>query len=536
MCSLVLPCCDYQQQHQKSHSVAIWFTGSSQPTLTRSACSEPLARWPVTPPPQSMATAEWEPEEHLDHKWNDSFASRLRDWRARFPCRGHPLLQWTGRDRPGKVDQRPWAVYTSTQHEWVLVPTLILCPGGVKTEPLAGAPAEADMFTTLRNGRWHQHWTTIQRMKFLAESHPLVDEVLRLNPGNKAADKAVFNPKTGRVTHLHQSPWNFCVVLAASGARFDVGLSANGIAAKDGPQQPGGLLSLWWRPPQGPRHERSPRHERDMAEAVFHDITELSNFLPQDSDLARAYKRLPTPKARASGGQPAGSSGSSGSQAVAKQMPQPQPRSPEAPPTAAGNGRGHLAGGHPHEDESDSLPPPWEDAVLCLEEDMAFLEGCLHVLQGAGNTPEGPEPQPESRPQPQPVPRSPQPPPTPLPAPQAQPLPKPPEPAPPEPQPQPKPAPPEPQPQPKPSEEAQPLARQDPQPQAQPPAAASASGTATAEAARASTQAAARASRARAAATANAEATRAGAQAAARASRPRAAATAARARAAARGG
>ena len=103
-----------------------------------------------------MVSAERSPEEGLlDRKWNYSLASRWQDWRVRFPCRGHPRLQWTGRERPNQGEQQPWHVYKSTQQEWVLVPTLILCPGGVNTEPLVGAPAEADMFTALRDRCLH---------------------------------------------------------------------------------------------------------------------------------------------------------------------------------------------------------------------------------------------------------------------------------------------------------------------------------------------------------------------------------------------
>ena len=139
-----------------------------------------------------------------------------------------------------------------------------------------------------------------------------------------------YNWETGRATQHDQSPFNLAIYLL-SGVRFEMGISAYSVSAKDTDEQPGGLLGLWWLPPPG-GPGGIPEEQRQLARAVFHDITELRNSLPESSELAQAYRYLAqpqtpgTPQLPATGGQSSGAQ-SSGSQAAA--LPKP-PETPQA--------------------------------------------------------------------------------------------------------------------------------------------------------------------------------------------------------------
>ena len=83
-------------------------------------------------------------------------------------------------------------------------------------------------------------------MEFVARRHPLIESVMQ-HKVNKSLDPSDFN-KWGRTNTGHQSPYDLQIVLAASGARMGVGITGNGVAKIHTPEQPGGLLALWWRP------------------------------------------------------------------------------------------------------------------------------------------------------------------------------------------------------------------------------------------------------------------------------------------------
>ena len=106
------------------------------------------------------------------------------DWiayRSAYPSRRNiGRLNFTRRPKPKKPDQRAWHVHEQkNEHQcqqWVLVPTVIPVPQ--VTQPLAGAPREANLFAMdppLQG--LHEHWTNIHRMRYLAEKHPQIGSV-----------------------------------------------------------------------------------------------------------------------------------------------------------------------------------------------------------------------------------------------------------------------------------------------------------------------------------------------------------------------
>ena len=145
------------------------------------------------------------------------------DWityRSAYPSRRNSgRLNFTRRPKPGKPDQRAWHVHEQrNEHQcqqWVLVPT----PNPVSqlTEPLAGAPSEANLFAhkpPLQG--WHEHWTNMHRIRYLAEQHPQLGRVREHKP-DKALDPKRFD-SYGRAAKFHQAPFDLAIGLAASGA------------------------------------------------------------------------------------------------------------------------------------------------------------------------------------------------------------------------------------------------------------------------------------------------------------------------------
>ena len=136
-------------------------------------------------------------------------------WRARFPSRRRatpnqswsPPVVFTQHGRPRRADQRPWHVYQShassggtITQQWVMVPTLL--PASPEpTQPLVGAPEEAKIFTCIYKENVHQHWSNLHRVLFLAQQHPLVDEVT-LHKTDKGKDPIPVQ----RARALHQIP------------------------------------------------------------------------------------------------------------------------------------------------------------------------------------------------------------------------------------------------------------------------------------------------------------------------------------------
>ena len=129
----------------------------------------------------------------------------------------------------------------------MLVPTLVRVVE--RTKPLAGAwgaSPETRLFNCEYKNCLHEHWTNIQRVEFIARRHPLISCVEK-HKADKSLHPSNFNV-WGRTNTGHQSPYDLQIVLAASGARMGVGITGNGVAKIHTPEQPGGLLALWWRP------------------------------------------------------------------------------------------------------------------------------------------------------------------------------------------------------------------------------------------------------------------------------------------------
>ena len=81
--------------------------------------------------------------------------------------------------KPPKSNQIPWTAHALTdgRQEWLFVPELVPL-GGQKTQPLAGAPVEAELMQVVDGaGKHMEHYTNIHRIKHLAKEHPLVAEV-----------------------------------------------------------------------------------------------------------------------------------------------------------------------------------------------------------------------------------------------------------------------------------------------------------------------------------------------------------------------
>ena len=106
--------------------------------------------------------------------------SAWMDWRAKVPVRGNygegPTNLLGVSSKPGKGTQEPWASYAMKTQLWLFVPFLVE-RGEEKTQPLAGAPVEAELMQVVHAGKIFEHYTNIHRIRRLAETHPLVAAV-----------------------------------------------------------------------------------------------------------------------------------------------------------------------------------------------------------------------------------------------------------------------------------------------------------------------------------------------------------------------
>ena len=281
------------------------------------------------------------------------------DWikyRSAYPSRRNSgRLNFTRSPKPGKPDQRAWHVHEHrNEHQcqqWVLVPTLN--PVSQLTEPLAGAPSEANLFAykpPLQG--WHEHWTNIHGMWYLVEKHPQI-ETVRQHKKTKALDPKRFD-SYGREAKFHQAPFDLAIGLAASGAE---------IYKEDTEKHRGGLIALWWSGPAAPNISA-------VAEAVFFDICELGEKIPNCAfGRAMSASLTSTPAASASGGQAASSSGPPPTSATPPSESQPTAAEPqplegetsenldatEAEPPGT---RSILEGPHPEAKATSSGPSP----------------------------------------------------------------------------------------------------------------------------------------------------------------------------------
>ena len=141
--------------------------------------------------------------------------------------------------RPSKPQQRKWHYYTDTTidqcQSWIMTPFLTSAQEGF-TQPLAGAPQDAELFQCMVAGTLVQHYSNIHRVSHLASTHPRVSSVTP-HKIDKRLEQSEFN-KQGRCTKYHQSPWDLEITLKESGAQMHVGCTVSKVAAN--------LLSFWW--------------------------------------------------------------------------------------------------------------------------------------------------------------------------------------------------------------------------------------------------------------------------------------------------
>ena len=202
------------------------------------------------------------------------------EWRAKNPVRGNegaPVYTFVVvTRRPAQGAQMPWLGYAlkkGNRQEWLYAPFL-MDRDKQHTQPLAGAPAEAELMQVTRRGKPVVHYTNIHRMKHLASTHPLVSSLTE-HKADKAADHSVFD-KVGRATKNHQSPFDLKLTLAASGAQMYVGFTVKSVQ-KD-------LASMWWAPGKGLQNGS----EFAKARAIFYDIAEAAHQQPNLGEGWRA--------------------------------------------------------------------------------------------------------------------------------------------------------------------------------------------------------------------------------------------------------
>ena len=172
--------------------------------------------------------------------------------------------------------------------EWLLAPFLVPATSHPLKDSKSVKSEDTVLFKVLdARGRMQEHYSSIRRIRSLAEKHPMV---LSVEPHNiqKAADPSTFDVN-GRATKYHQSPYNLQIVLkggpsAPSGMTFHMGLTVNDTNRN--------LMSLWWTP-----GKEATQAWIDDARQVFHDITESHvGYVPPAASGAASQ---PQPLARA---------------------------------------------------------------------------------------------------------------------------------------------------------------------------------------------------------------------------------------------
>ena len=197
----------------------------------------------------------------------EKLAQFRKDYAARFQSQS-----LTGRafGRPrNKNEQVDWCVYTQMvdgQHsDWKIAQQHLIVPLFVP-QPLAGPtglisrkPA-TELFAT-RTGA--EHVSNIARMEALLRRHPLVELVEQFKNEEKATTATAKDAATGRATKGHQSPNDVRIFLAATGAKMELGCTANRIKNDS--------LALWWKP-VNPFSEE----DQEKMHLIFFDVTEVA--------------------------------------------------------------------------------------------------------------------------------------------------------------------------------------------------------------------------------------------------------------------
>ena len=222
-------------------------------------------------------------------------------WRDQHPVRRDPTIQAPPTFEPvssrpelsnrlQKLTQIAWKGFSIKEgQEWCYVPFLVARGG---TQPLAGAPEEADLTQVMYRGEPMEHYTNIHRIENLARSHPLVVQV---NLHRAHTQPPSQFDTLGRATTFHQSPYDLKLTLAATGATMYMGFTVREVMHD--------LACIWWRPGRGMKNDT----DRDMARAIFLDLAEIAHQQPHlGTQLQRAWEQganvRPTQQADAAAG------------------------------------------------------------------------------------------------------------------------------------------------------------------------------------------------------------------------------------------
>ena len=182
----------------------------------------------------SSRRREAEDEDHQaeDKARHEAEQHALKGFRSRRPARfaNQRLYRWNIGRPNEKGQQANWSIYTAKQQNSVtkilqqhlIIPLFVPHSQNGPTQPLAGDALTAP---TQRGGK--EHVTNIYRMEASLKEHPEVDCVNRWKE-HKGEDDSRFD-KDGRCVHGHQSPFDIRVNLAATGAKMELGCTANKI-------------------------------------------------------------------------------------------------------------------------------------------------------------------------------------------------------------------------------------------------------------------------------------------------------------------
>ena len=198
-------------------------------------------------------------------------AEELAQFRKKYAAR-FQSQSLTGRafGRPrNKNEQVDWCVYTQMvdgQHsDWKIAQQHLIVPLFVP-QPLAGPTGligrkPATELFAARTGA--EHVSNIARMEALLREHPLVEWVEQFKNEEKATTATAKDAATGRATKGHQSPNDVRIFLAATGAKMELGCTANRIKIDS--------LGLWWKP-----INPFSKEDQEKMHLIFFDVTEVA--------------------------------------------------------------------------------------------------------------------------------------------------------------------------------------------------------------------------------------------------------------------
>ena len=174
----------------------------------------------------------------------------------------------------GKRDQKPFHIYKAQKQTWLMVPFISRVEGD-GAQSLTGTK----LFRYKVGAHVYEHYTDIHRIAALANSHPVVQSV-QTHKAHKALDASMRDEK-GWATRFDQSPHDLSITLAASGATFHCGVTANAVH-KD-------LLSMWFH--RGKTKKKDAAVLETIA-VVFYDLCEVDRQRP--THIPAEYWSQPT--------------------------------------------------------------------------------------------------------------------------------------------------------------------------------------------------------------------------------------------------